>query len=86
MNKFIKFINDFIKVIKERWQTESPAIFKFITNLCLAISGMAIAIHVAVTTAGATEPNWWNIIYPYLVGIPAGMAFVAKMTKDDNKT
>ena len=47
---------------------------------------MAIAIHVAVTTAGATEPNWWNAIYPYLVGIPAGMAFVAKMTKEDNKT
>ena len=79
-------MNNFIKIIKERWQTESPAIFKFITNLCLFISGMAIAIHFAVTTAGATEPNWWNTIYPYLVGVPAGMAFVAKMTKEDNKT
>ena len=60
-----------INTLLDRWRSESPLIFKRITNFCLAISGMAIAIHVAVSASGATEPEWWNTIYPYLVGIPA---------------
>ena len=72
-----------INTLLDRWRSESPLILKRITNFCFAISGMAIAIHVAVSASGATEPEWWNTIYPYLVGIPAGMAFVSKLTKEN---
>lgn len=76
-------ISNFFKKIKNRWKSESPVVFKRITNFCLFISGMALAIHIAIVAAGAFEPHWWSIIYPYLIGVPAGMAFIAKITKDD---
>lgn len=54
----------------------------------LSISGIAIAMHIAVEAAGAVEPLWWVTIYPYIVAIPAGMAATAKLTqrydKNDN--
>ena len=76
---------EFLKKLKERWKSESPLVFKYITNAGVFVSGIALAIHVAVIAAGAIEPNWWSVIYPYLIGVPAGMAFVAKITKDQNK-
>jgi len=33
-------------------------------------------------TTGSQVPEWWNDIYPYLVGITAGMAFAAKFTQN----
>ena len=47
------------------------------------MSAVAIAIHVALVSGGAVEPAWWTDIYPYLIGVPAGMAAVAKMTRVD---
>ena len=46
---------------------------------------MSIAMHMACMGAGAVEPYWWTAIYPYLVGVPAGMAFVGKLTRDNNQ-
>jgi hypothetical protein len=45
---------------------------------------MAVAMHMACMAAGAIEPYWWTSVYPYVVGISAGMAFVSKLTKDNN--
>jgi len=39
------------------------------------ISGLAIAVHTALVMAGALEPQWWLTSYPYVVGIPVGVAF-----------
>jgi general stress protein CsbA len=73
-----KTINKF----KERWRAKSPLVFKRITNICVSISAMSVAIHTACITAGAVEPYWYVLIYPYVVGASTGMAFVAKMTQE----
>ena len=69
-----------------RWKAKTPKIFKRIIKFALAISGLAIAVHGALVAAGAVEPDWWTAIYPYLIGVPAGMASVAKITQsyDEN--
>lgn len=70
-------------VIISRWKATTPKFFKWIVRLGLAVSGTAVAIHVALVSGGAVEPAWWTDIYPYLIGVPAGMAAVAKMTRVD---
>lgn len=69
------------KNLRTRWKAKTPRIFKWIIKIALSISGVSIAIHSALMTAGANEPEWWMGIYPYLVGVPAGMAAVAKITQ-----
>ena len=57
---------------------------KFFRNICWVgtlISGAALAANTAITAGGGTTHAWWDNIYPYLLGIPAGMAFVAKFTQ-----
>ena len=36
----------------------------------------------AIVSGGGTTHEWWSDIYPYLLGIPAGAAFVAKFTQN----
>lgn len=72
-----------ITVLKTRWKASTPIFFKNVVRIGLSVSVVAIAIHLAISNAGASEPQWWTTIYPYLVGIPAGMAAVAKLTKED---
>ena len=74
-----------LKTLKDRWRSESPLIFKRKTNICVTISAMAVAMHMACMGAGAVEPYWWTAIYPYLVGVPAGMEFVGTLTRDNNQ-
>lgn len=71
------------KSIKDRWQATSPLIFRRICNICVGISTVAVAVQTALVAAGANTPQWWTDLFPYLVGIPAGMAAVAKLTKED---
>ena len=68
--------------IKNRWKSKTPIFFKNIVKIGLSISGVALAMHLAVLGAGAEEPQWWIDIYPYIIAIPAGMAATAKLTKD----
>jgi|GEM_PF-969442 hypothetical protein len=77
----MKNISLWWRVIISRWKATTPLFFKWIVRLGLAVSGTAVAIHVALVSGGAVEPAWWTDIYPYLIGVPAGMAAVAKMTK-----
>jgi hypothetical protein len=71
-----------IMEIKNRWKSETPKFFKGIVKIGLSISGVALAMHLAVIGAGAGEPQWWIDIYPYIIAIPAGMAATAKLTRD----
>lgn len=71
--------------LSDRWRARSPKVFRRITNIGLAVSGVALAIQTALTAAGAMAPIWWCNVYPYLIGVPAGMAAVAKFTKEDEK-
>lgn len=49
------------------------------------IAAISLAVHLAVMSAGGVEPYWWTNIYPYLIGIPAGMAAVAKLTRENKE-
>ena len=72
----------FMLKLRNRWKSETPKFFKNIIRIGVSISGVAIAIHMAIEAAGAVEPQWWITIYPYIVGLPAGMAATAKLTRD----
>ncbi|WP_333615549.1 hypothetical protein [Bacteroides pyogenes] len=48
-----------------------------------SVSGIAIAVNTAMGAAGATIPSWWSNVFPYLVGVPAGMAAISKLAKED---
>ena len=75
-----------IKILKNRWKAKMPKFFRNALWLCTCVSGVAIAINFAMTSGNAIAPEWWNIIYPYLVGIPAGAAAISKFAKDDKET
>ena len=73
------------EVLKERWTTSMPKFFKVILCICALISGTALAVNTAILAGGGVPHEWWNDIYPYLLGIPAGAAFVAKFTQTYGK-
>ena len=70
-----------LKTIKTRWQKTMPKFFAVIFRVCVSISSTALAVNEAMSVAGAVAPDWWVAIYPYLVGMPAAAAFVAKFTR-----
>ena len=72
-----------IRQVISRWKATTPKFFKGIAVFATCVSVTAISINTALLGAGASAPSWWSDIFPYLVGIPAGMAAVAKLTKDD---
>ena len=75
-------MKDIITNIKNRWKSDTPIFFRYIVKIGISISGVALAMHLAVLGAGAEEPQWWIDIYPYIIAIPAGMAATAKLTTD----
>ena len=75
----------FWNTLSSRWSNSMPKFFSRICWACSLISGTALAVNTAITAGGGTTHEWWNDIYPYLLGIPAGMAFVAKFTQNYDK-
>lgn len=76
---------NFLKILRSRWHNTMPKFFSCICWVCTLISGTALAVNTAITSGGGTTHEWWDNIYPYLLGIPAGMAFVAKFTQNYDK-
>lgn len=72
----------FLKILKQRWKNSMPRFFRNICWTGALISGTALAVNTAISAGGGTAHEWWNDIYPYLLGIPAGAAFVAKFTQN----
>lgn len=70
-----------IDTLKQRWQNAMPKFFRIIAWTCGLVSGTALAVNEAMQIAGAEPHEWWTDIFPYLVGVPAGMLFVAKFTQ-----
>ena len=62
-----------------------PKFFKVILCISALVSGTALAVNTAITAGGGVTHEWWNELYPYLLGIPAGAAFVAKFTQTYGK-
>ena len=73
-----------IQNIINRWKAETPIFFKNVVKIGVSISGVALAMHLAIIGAGAVEPQWWVDIYPYVIAIPAGMAATAKLTSNNS--
>ena len=67
--------------VLKRWHNKMPKFFSRICWVCSLVSGTALAVNAAILAAGVQPHEWWSDILPYLVGIPAGMAFVAKFTQ-----
>ena len=74
-----------LDVLRQRWHNAMPKFFRRICWVSALIGGTALAANTAITSGGGTTHEWWNDIYPYLLGIPAGAAFVAKFTQNYDK-
>ena len=74
-----------ITELRDRWKSDSPRLFRWITRVGSGIAAISLAVHLAVVGGGGVEPYWWTNIYPYLIGIPAGMAAVAKLTRENKE-
>ena len=75
-------MNKELMEIRDRIKAKTPKFFKKIGYIAASISGVAIAMQVAMTSAGAVLPDWWVCVYPYLIGLPAGIAACAALTRD----
>ena len=71
-----------LRVLRQRWNNAMPKFFRVICWSCALVSGTALAVNTAIVAGGGIPHEWWSDIYPYLLGIPAGMAFVAKFTQN----
>ena len=66
--------------LKGRWTAKMPRFFRQLTVLCACVAGTAFGINTMLTMAGAMTHEWWNDIYPLLIGVPTGMIIVCKLT------
>ena len=69
--------------LRRRWLARMPRFFHRLMIICTCIVATAISINTMLQIAGATPHQWWNDIYPLLIGIPSGMAIVCKLTVDE---
>lgn len=67
-------------IFRQRWTAKMPGFFRRLAVVCTCIVGVAIGINTMLSIAGATPHQWWNDIYPLLVGVPTGMAITCKLT------
>lgn len=70
-----------INIIIKRWQAKMPIFFKWIMGIGTGVAAVALAIQMALNSGGAIAPEWWEKLYPYLIGIGAGMTACAKFTQ-----
>lgn len=84
--KITKKIKRRVKELVRRFQADTPKIERRIRNVASFISGGALAVMTALLSAQAVIPEWFNAIYPYLIGIPAAVAFICQFAeKTDNE-
>ena len=68
-------------IIITRWQAKMPIFFKWIMGIGTGVAAVALAIQMALDSGGAVIPEWWEKLYPYLIGVGAGMTACAKFTR-----
>lgn len=64
----------------ERWQKKMPRFFYWVTMVASGVLFVSVTIHFTVESAGAAHVDWWQSIYPYVVGASAGIIAVCKFT------
>ncbi len=65
---------------RKRWSQKMPRFFRQLTVLCACVAGTAFGVNTMMVMAGAVAHEWWNNVYPLLIGVPTGMAIVCKLT------
>lgn len=65
---------------RKRWSQKMPRFFRQLTVLCACVAGTAFGINTMLAMTGAVAHEWWNDVYPLLIGVPTGMAIVCKLT------
>lgn len=70
-----------LNTIRERWKAQMPVFFKWIMGIGSGVAAVALAIQMAMDSGNAVAPEWWVTLYPYLIGIGAGMTATAKFTQ-----
>ena len=68
--------------LKRRWLARMPKFFHRLMIICACVVATAIGINTMLQIAGATPHQWWNDLYPVLIGVASGMAIVCKLTVD----
>lgn len=77
-----------MRIINKLWTNfiaDTPKIAKVVRNIAACISGCALAVMTALLSAQSDIPEWFNKIYPYLIGIPAAIAFISQFYKKDGE-
>lgn len=73
------------KRMYQRFQSKTPKIARRIRNISAFISGASLAVMTALISAQAIIPEWFNKAYPYLIGLPAAVAFAFQFAEEDDK-
>lgn len=64
----------------KKFCADTPKIAKWVRNTSAAISGCSLAVMTALLAAQSPIPEWFNKIYPYLIGAPAAIAFISQFS------
>lgn len=67
--------------LSERFQADTPKIAGRVRNISAFVSGAALAVMTALLAAQSSIPEWFNNAYPYLIGIPAAIAFACQFSE-----
>ena len=73
------------KELKERWNSESPKLFKTITNICIIIGSVAFGILSAngiFNLDTLVDPIIFKVC-GYILTVCGGMGLTSKITKKD---
>ena len=76
----MNYWNRYWPTVKGRWTQRMPKFFKGVSILSALVGGTALAVQTAIVTGMGTPHEWWQDIYPYLVGGSAGALFVSRFT------
>lgn len=66
---------------KARWKAKTPKVFKRIQYICAFIASVALGINTFCQFGGAIMPDWWVIVYPYLLGANAALVVGYQFTR-----
>lgn len=66
--------------VVERWKGKMPKFFYWLSVIAMSVLFVAVTIHFTVESAGAQHVEWWSAVYPYIVGVCAGIIAVSKLT------
>ena len=80
-------MNEFIQTLIKRWKSESPKLFKFITNFCVTLGTISLGILSANVVFGLEALGVAPIIFKicgYVLTLCGGMGLTSKLTVKDN--